>query len=45
MKTAHQGERLTGVKRYTSRGVRDLVVTQPLDEPGINAELAEVAID
>ena len=34
-----------GVKRYTSRGVRDLVVIQPLDEPGINAELAEMAID
>ena len=34
-----------GVKGYTSRGVRDLVVIQPLDEPGINAELAEMAID
>ena len=32
-----------GVKRYTSRGVRDLVVIQPIDEPGINAELAELA--
>ena len=32
-----------GVKRYTSRAVRDLVVIQPLDEPGINAELAEMA--
>ena len=32
-----------GVKRYTTRGVRDLVVIQPLDEPGINAELAEIA--
>ena len=32
-----------GVKRYTSRGVRDLVVIQPVDDPGINAELAEIA--
>ena len=32
-----------GVKRYTTRGVRDLVVIQPIDEPGINAELAEIA--
>ena len=32
-----------GVKRYTTRVVRDLVIIQPLDEPGINAELAEIA--
>jgi hypothetical protein len=32
-----------GVKRYTTRGVRDLVIIQPIDEPGINAELAEIA--
>ena len=31
-----------GVKRYTTRGVRDLVVIQPVDEPGIDAELAEI---
>lgn len=30
-------------KRYTTRGVRDLVVIHLIDEPGINAELAEMA--
>ena len=30
-----------GVKRYTVRGVRELIVVHPVDEPGINAELAE----
>ena len=29
-----------GVKRYTTREVRDLIVIHPVDEPGINAELA-----
>ena len=32
-----------GVKRYTTRGVRDLIVIHPVNEPGINAELAEIA--
>ncbi len=32
-----------GAKRYTNRGVRDIIIIQPLDEPGINAELAELA--
>ena len=30
-----------GVKRSTVRGVRELIVEHPVDEPGINAELAE----
>ena len=30
-----------GVKRYTVRGVRELIVVHPVDEPGINAKLAE----
>ena len=31
-----------GVKRYTVRGVREIIVVHPVDEPGINAELAEI---
>ena len=31
------------LKRYTTRGVRDIIVIHPVDEPGINAELAEIA--
>ena len=30
------------VKRYSIRGVRELVVVHPVDEPGINAELAGI---
>ena len=32
-----------GVKRHTTRGVRDIIIIQSLHEPGINAELAELA--
>ena len=32
-----------GIKRYTTRGVRELIVIHPVDEPGINAELTEIA--
>ena len=31
-----------GVKRYTVRGVREIIVVHLVDEPGINAELAEI---
>ena len=32
-----------GVKRYTTRGVKYIVIINPVDEPGINTELAEMA--
>ena len=32
-------------KRYTLRGVRDLVIVHPIDESDINTELAEMFCD
>ena len=33
-----------GDKRYTTRGARDHVILHPVDEPGINTELAVMAM-